>query len=57
MSKLIIILASALITYEHTIEFNTCECDEIRERQILTQLEIDLIHVKRVQQNWNRHLK
>ena len=57
MKKLIIILASALITYEHTIEFNTCECDEIKEKQILTKLEIDLIHVKRVQQNWDRHLK
>ena len=57
MSKILIILASALITYEHTIEFNTCKCDEIREQQILTQLEIDLIHVKRVQQNWDRHLK
>jgi len=57
MTKLIIILASALITYENTIEFNKCECDEIKQKQILTQLEIDLIHVKRVQQNWDRHLK
>lgn len=57
MTKLIIILASALITYEHTIEFNKCECDEIMERQILTQLEIDLIHAKLVKKNWDRHLK
>ena len=34
-----------------------CPCDKIREQQRLTQLEIDLIHVKRVQQNWDRHLK
>lgn len=57
MKYILVIAISALITYEHTIKFNNCECDEIRERQILTQLEIDLIHVKRVQQNWDRHLK
>ena len=34
-----------------------CPCNKLREQQILTQLEIDLIHVKRVQQNWDRHLK
>lgn len=55
--KILIILISALITYEHTIVFSKCECDEIKEKQILTQLEMDLIHVKLVQQNWNRHLK
>lgn len=55
--KLILILISGLITYEHTIKYNKCNCDEIREKQILTQLEIDLIHTKRVQQNWDRYLK
>lgn len=34
-----------------------CPCDKLREKQILTQLEIDLIHVKRVQQNWDRYNK
>lgn len=34
-----------------------CPCDKIKEKQKLTQLEIDLIHTKRVQQNWDRHLK
>lgn len=48
---------SILATYYYTKELNPCECDEIKEKQILTQLEMDLIHVKLVQQNWNRHLK
>ena len=34
-----------------------CPCDKIREQQRLTQLEIDLIHTKRVQKNWDRYLK
>ncbi len=57
LTYLVLISLSVLATYYFTKELNPCECDEIREQQILTQLEIDLIHVKRVQQNWNRHLK
>jgi len=57
MKNILVIAISALITYEHTIQFNKCECDEIKQKQILTQLQMDLIHVKRVQQNWDRHLK
>ena len=53
--KILIILVSCLITYEHTIQFNKCECDEIKEKQILTQLEIDLIHVEMVKKNWDRY--
>ena len=34
-----------------------CLCDKLREQQILTQLEIDLVHAKRVQQNWDRYTK
>lgn len=59
MKKLItyltLIILSILATYYYTKELNPCECDEIKEKQILTQLEMDLIHVKLVQQNWNRH--
>jgi len=62
MKKLIIILlfiTSGLIGVIIAMneQKKECKCDEIKERQILTQLEIDLIHVKRVQQNWDRHLK
>ena len=61
MKKLLIYLfliaLSILTTYYFTKKLNPCECDEIKQKQILTQLEIDLIHVKRVQQNWDRHLK
>ena len=28
---------------------------EIKEKQILTQLEMDLIHVKLVEKNWDRY--
>lgn len=57
LTYLVLIGLSISATYYFTKEFNKCECDEIKEKQILTQLEIDLIHVKRVQQNWDRHLK
>jgi hypothetical protein len=61
MKRLILSVSVTLlcvgVTYYITKQLNPCECYEIREKQILTQLEIDLIHVKRVQQNWDRHLK
>ncbi len=61
MKKILTYLAliglSILATYYFTKEFNPCECDEIKEKQILTQLKMDLIHVRMVQQNWERHLK
>jgi hypothetical protein len=57
LTYLVLIGLSILATFYFTKELNPCECDEIKEKQILTQLEMDLIHVKLVQQNWNRHLK
>lgn len=53
--KILIILISALITYEHTKDLNPCHCNEIKEKQILTQLEIDLIHIEMVKKNWDRY--
>ena len=55
MKKVILMIFVISATYYITKELNPCECDEIKEKQILTQLEIDLIHVKRVQQNWDRY--
>lgn len=58
MKILISFILGVLITLailEQTKE--ECPCDKIREQQRLTQLEIDLIHTKRVQQNWDRYLK
>ena len=60
MKKIILIIfvisLSILATYYITKKLNPCECDEIKEKQILTQLEMDLIHVKLVEKNWNRYL-
>ena len=50
-----IIILSISATYYITIRLNPCECDEIKEKQILTQLEIDLIHVEMVKKNWDRY--
>lgn len=59
MKKLILMIfvisLSISATYYITKELNPCECDEIKEKQILTQLEMDLIHVKMVKQNWDRY--
>ena len=59
MKKLILaiftIILSISATYYITKQMNPCECDEIKEKQILTQLEIDLIHIEMVKKNWDRY--
>ncbi len=59
MKKLILIVSATLlcvgVTYYITKQLNPCHCDEIREKQILTELETELILQKRIQQNWDRH--
>jgi len=61
MKRLILSVFATLLcvaaTYHITKQLNPCECNEIREKQILTKLEKDLIHVKMVQQNWERYSK
>ena len=50
-----VILLCVGVTYYITKQLNPCQCDEIREKQILTELETQLILQKRIQQNWDRH--
>lgn len=50
-----VILLCVVATYHITKQLNPCQCDEIREKQILTELETQLILQKRIQQNWDRH--
>lgn len=60
MKRLILSVSATLlcvgVTYYITKQLNPCQCDEIREKQILTELETELILQKRIQQNWDRHL-
>lgn len=59
MKRLILSVSVILLcvgaTYYITKQLNPCQCDEIREKQILTELETQLILQKRIQQNWDRH--
>ncbi len=59
MKKLILVILTIILsisaTYYITKQMNQCHCDEIKEKQILTQLEIDLIHIEMVKKNWDRY--
>lgn len=57
MKYILVIAISIINTNYYTNKFNNIEIEKIKQKQILTELETQLILQKRVQQNWDRHLK